>query len=171
MPDDLAEVADIVGERFKTESTSGLATVRLVSNDKQVVVTFDVRDAQDGEMFDMREPEAEGRQEEGDEGSSLPFKVEINKGAKGILRFHCTATEIVAIDAVDYLANGDVDDSVAYTGPQFEELDPELQEAFHEYLADAGVDDSVASYVAMYADFKEQQEYTNWLSKVHAFTK
>ena len=90
---------------------------------------------------------------------------------RAVLSFHCTATETVAIDAVDFLASSKVDAEVSYTGPQFEELDPELQEAFHEFLADAGVDDSVGSYVALYADFKEQQEYTNCLTKVHDFTK
>ena len=33
------------------------------------------------------------------------------------------------------------------------------------------MDDNLANFVAMYADYKEQQEYTAWLANVESFTK
>jgi len=58
-----------------------------------------------------------------------------------------------------------------YSGPIFEELDGELQNGLNTYLADHGVDETVASFITMYADFKEQQEYTHWLTNVANFVK
>ena len=55
--------------------------------------------------------------------------------------------------------------------PGFDELDDELQEAFHEYLEEAGVTADVAAFISMYSEYKEQQEYASWLAKVDAFVK
>lgn len=34
------------------------------------------------------------------------------------------------------------------------------------YLADLGVDDTLASFIAMYSDYKEQHEYALWMTDV-----
>ena len=36
---------------------------------------------------------------------------------------------------------------------------------------DGGVTESVASFIAMYGDYKEQQEYSMWLKNLQSFTK
>jgi len=51
-----------------------------------------------------------------------------------------------------------------YQGPDFTELAEDLQDAFHEYLEeDVGVDGTVATFVAMYTDYKEQCQYVKFL--------
>ncbi len=138
-----------------------------------LVVKFDIRDAVDsGNMYDDGEdaeaPEG-GEDEEQEDGVAVPFVAEI-KLENSTLTFRCTATEVVEIDGVELLADGaDVDN--LYGGPQFDELDPELQDAFHDYLAAAGVDDTLAGFISMYADYKEQQEYVKWLTDVEALVK
>lgn len=126
----------------------------------------------DDGMFDESEEGEEGGgegDEEGDEGVAIPITVDITK-KDDILRFRCTATATLAIDAVEFLPNG-TEKETAYAGPTFDELDSELQDAFHEYLNDAGVDDTLAGFIGMYADYKEQQEYVKWLSGVEALVK
>jgi hypothetical protein len=39
-----------------------------------------------------------------------------------------------------------------------------MQDAFNEFLhTDCGVTSDVATFIAMYADYKEQTQYTRWL--------
>jgi len=56
-----------------------------------------------------------------------------------------------------------------YIGPQFDHLDVGLQEAFEKYLEERNIGQSLASFIPEYAEHKEQQEYTQWLSNVHKF--
>ena len=73
---------------------------------------------------------------------------------------------------MELLPKARVEDEELYSGPAFEELDADLQEAFGEYLAEtAGVNENTAAFIAMYSDFKEQQEYTAWLDGVEKFIK
>ena len=97
---------------------------------------------------------------------SMPFIADLKKG-NAVMRFQCMAADTVVIHGVEYLPKG-VDDEKLYGGPTFDELDSELQDSFHEYLAESGVDDTVASFIALYADYKEQQEYTKWLTDMEA---
>jgi len=170
MPPDLAELKNIVTENMELLDVPGEAEVRLISKGGGITVMFDVRDSQDrGGMFDM-EGEGEGQEgEDEEEGTVMPFVVDMKSGSK-LLRFRCLASETVEIDAVEFLANGEETTS-GYTGPAFDELDDELQGSFHDYLSEQGVDDTLASFIAMYADFKEQQEYSNWLQQVEKITK
>ena len=50
-----------------------------------------------------------------------------------------------------------------YGGPDFSNLDEELQTLFAAYLADRGVNDALAGFIIDYMDYKEQQEYVQWL--------
>ena len=72
-----------------------------------MTVMFDVRDSQDrGGMFDM-EGEGEGQEgEDEEEGTVMPFVVDMESGSK-MLRFRCLASETVEIDAVEFLAKGE----------------------------------------------------------------
>lgn len=169
MPEDLAEIKSILEERFTIHDTSGSAEVKLVASNG-VVVKFDIRDSLDPEMFDTADDEEP--EEDNQETVSVGFTALIEKDAK-TLRFRCSASEQVTIEAVEFVKSGlsADDEAKLFVGPAFEELDQELQDAFHDYLAAQGVDDTVANFVAMYADFKEQQEYTKWLADVEAFTK
>lgn len=52
-----------------------------------------------------------------------------------------------------------------YQGPAFTELAEDLQDAFHVYLEEElGVDADLATFIAMYADYREQVQYVKFLS-------
>ena len=52
----------------------------------------------------------------------------------------------------------------ASQGPDFTELAEDLQESFRNYIAvECGIDADVAAYIAMYTDYREQEEYVSWM--------
>ena len=61
------------------------------------------------------------------------------------------------------------DDSTAYLGPLYDELDERLQAEFEAYLAARGVDAEFGGWLAEFAGDKEQREYVAWLGKVKEF--
>lgn len=56
-----------------------------------------------------------------------------------------------------------------YIGPQFAELDDGLQSLFEKYLEERGVDSGLAAFLPDYVEYKEQKEYTQWLSSIKDF--
>ncbi|KAF4686759.1 hypothetical protein FOZ60_004823 [Perkinsus olseni] len=56
----------------------------------------------------------------------------------------------------------------SYNGPEFEDLDDNMQEAFDEYLAEVGLTDAVCDFIDATALDKEQREYMRWLSQLKA---
>lgn len=45
------------------------------------------------------------------------------------------------------------------------------QDALYDYLKERNIDDDLAAFICMYADQKEQTEYTNWLGEMSKFVK
>ncbi|KAJ3112851.1 hypothetical protein HDU96_004112 [Phlyctochytrium bullatum] len=66
----------------------------------------------------------------------------------------------------DQTAEGDWQRRGRYGGPVFTDLDDDLQELFHTFLKERGFDEGLAEFIPLYIEWKEQNEYTAWLSKV-----
>merc|ERR1712084_114652 len=49
-----------------------------------------------------------------------------------------------------------------YNGPEFEDVDEKLQEAFDEYLAELGMNNLLCDFIDAVALDKEQREYIRW---------
>lgn len=82
------------------------------------------------------------------------------------------------VDAVRHFKQGEFDlnnESVGgqrqdlYMGPVFEELEEDIQTTFCRYLEERGIDTALATFLPDYVDYKEQQEYVNWLRQVNDF--
>jgi complement component 1 Q subcomponent-binding protein, mitochondrial len=57
-------------------------------------------------------------------------------------------------------------DAQYYQGPEFTELAEDVQDSFQQYLHDVcGINDDVATFVAMYCDYKEQNQYVHFLKE------
>ena len=114
---------------------------------------------------------------EDDEEAALHFIVNVSKGdGSEMLEFSCaTDGETVEVRNVRYesLADAEDDDadllSASYPGPNYDELDEAVQEEFHRYLEARGVDHVLANYIAELHVHKEQELYTDWISKVRGF--
>lgn len=107
------------------------------------------------------------------EATDLSVTVENKKTGAG-LTFFCSTSpgedHRYVIGNVKAFANAEEKDSVtSYNGPEFEDLDDKLQEAFDQYLAELGMNSEVCDFVDAMALDKEQREYVRWLKNTKAF--
>lgn len=74
-----------------------------------------------------------------------------------------------AQEALDQSADAEVKRELVYHGPPFSNLDEELQESLEVYLESRGVTEELASFIGAYSEFKENQEYVQWLGNMKQF--
>ncbi|QDZ18071.1 mitochondrial glycoprotein [Chloropicon primus] len=100
---------------------------------------------------------------------SIDFNVHIGKG-KETLTFECTTDgSIYTINTVNISNEDSPMERLEYEGPNFEDLEENLQEGFFEYLHERGIDYEFARYLFTVAIDKEQREYMNWLKDIQSF--
>ncbi|XP_023004841.1 uncharacterized protein At2g39795, mitochondrial-like [Cucurbita maxima] len=56
-----------------------------------------------------------------------------------------------------------------YAGPEFKELDDDLQNSLYDYLEARGVDDQLAVFLHKYVKNKDKTEFIRWMETVKAF--
>jgi hypothetical protein len=132
------------------------------------------------------EGEDEDDEDEDDEDDEDPgevaFNVTVAKSGGPSLVFECVsdgtyvdvrhvALESKAGGGAASAASALDGDDASYSGPVFEELDEELQDAFRAYLEARGVDEDLGEYLRWLLVDKEQREYTAWLEGVKRFVE
>eukprot|EP00929_Paragymnodinium_shiwhaense_P004093 TRINITY_DN104821_c0_g1_i1.p1 TRINITY_DN104821_c0_g1~~TRINITY_DN104821_c0_g1_i1.p1 ORF type:complete len:251 (+),score=101.58 TRINITY_DN104821_c0_g1_i1:77-754(+) len=115
---------------------------------------------------------------EGGEGSmpqatDLSISVEKKSDGSGIM-FYCSTQSgedhrYIIGNIRSYASSEEKDLISAYNGPEFEDLDDKLQEAFDEYLAELGMSPELCDFVDATATDKEQREYVRWLKNAKKF--
>lgn len=155
------------------------ATVRMFkkengSNGAKIGIVFHCQDTEEDNAFS--EDMFDESEEQGEEAATaVRFAVTVSKGGQTVV-VQCRAAEgeldieSVAVregdaeSALVALAGGEQLNSALYQGPEFSELAEELQEAFHTYIEkECGVDEDVTAFIAMYSDYREQEEYVSWM--------
>lgn len=122
--------------------------------------------------------EEENEEEEEEVALALRFRVTVSKAGKSMI-FGCvsddgevTLESLVVIEDENQSETEMEYDSKIYQGPEFSELPEDFQESMTTFLAeDCGIDNDVAAFVSMYADYKEQVEYMNWLKTLQSYLK
>lgn len=114
-------------------------------------------------------------EDEDDEEDELPgirFVADITRENEG-LQFECVASSNLTVERVRFLSDFSADDErdSAYFGPNFADLELDLQEKFYDYLAERKIDDELAQFITQFADLKEQREYLAFLERAESFTK
>eukprot|EP00927_Polykrikos_kofoidii_P058397 TRINITY_DN5289_c0_g2_i1.p1 TRINITY_DN5289_c0_g2~~TRINITY_DN5289_c0_g2_i1.p1 ORF type:complete len:233 (+),score=53.90 TRINITY_DN5289_c0_g2_i1:54-752(+) len=109
----------------------------------------------------------ENEEAQAQESVDLAVSVE-NKLSGAGLTIYCSTMRgedhRYVIGNVKCFANAEERQSLSgYNGPEFEDLDDKLQEAFDEYLAEIGMGSEVCDFVEAMASDKEQREYVHWL--------
>jgi len=124
------------------------------------------------------DPEADAEGAEGGEGNqpeATDFCVTVEGKAGGAgLSFYCSTQtgedHRYVIGNVKSFASAEEKESVSgYNGPEFEDIDDKLQEAFDEYLAEVGMNNEVCDLIDAMALDKEQREYIRWLKNAKKF--
>merc|ERR1712151_734843 len=59
----------------------------------------------------------------------------------------------------------------SYNGPDFEDLEDQLQAAMEEYLSEIGITHDVYDFIDTSATHKEHREYMRWLENFNNFVK
>ena len=114
------------------------------------------------------DPEAMDEGQEGPEQEATEVAIAIeNKNGAGVTFYCSTQTgedHRYVIGMVKSYTSAEEKESVSsYNGPEFEDLDDKLQEAFDEYLAEVGMNSDVCDFIDAMAVDKEQREYVRWL--------
>ena len=112
--------------------------------------------------------------EEDEEAAPIRFTLTTTKAGKTLV-LTCLSQDATPIihgaavtseDVENVQAKGGAVDYSQFQGPEFSELAEDLQEAFLVYIQkDVGVTEDVASFISMYADFREQQQYVQFLEE------
>lgn len=114
--------------------------------------------------------EEEGGQVEPQETTDFSVTVEKPSGSGAI--FYCTTVGNdekyrFIVGNVRYFADGEEKNSVSgYNGPEFEDLDDNLQSGIDEWLSGLGINDELCDFIDALAVDKEQREYMRWLGKI-----
>ncbi|XVF83753.1 hypothetical protein PTKIN_Ptkin16aG0517600 [Pterospermum kingtungense] len=159
------------GFPFEIEDTPGLQTVTLRREYDGELITVTVH------MPDL----VTGEEQEGDEDyeddsekptrSNIPLVVNISKKDSPSLEFSCTAfPDEITIDSLS-VRNPDSEDQLAYEGPDFHDLDENLQKAFHKFLEIRGIKPSTTNYLHEYMINKDSREYLQWLKNLKKFVE
>ncbi|KAL0911441.1 hypothetical protein M5K25_019582 [Dendrobium thyrsiflorum] len=101
---------------------------------------------------------------------AIPLTVNISK-TKGLnLEFCCTAyADEIVIDSLSVQKNDESDDVLAYEGPDFNDLDENLQKAFHKFLEIRGISPATTNFLYEYMINKDDREYSRWLQNLKQF--
>lgn len=103
--------------------------------------------------------------------SSIPLVVSITKGSGQYMEFCITAfLDEISIDSLS-IKNLENSDELAYEGPDFNDLDENLQDAFLKYLEIRGIKPSVTNVLFDYMANKDTKEYLLWLKNVKNFVE
>jgi complement component 1 Q subcomponent-binding protein, mitochondrial len=161
---------------------TGTVTLKREYNGETIEITFDCQDEAemdgDDEMEEESELETPAASEEEDDGEGpamefgINFDVKITKPSGEKIVIMCVASRNLIVRSVRHLEAGvDIDNTLSYAGPVFEQLNEELQDSFYSYLEERSIGEDLSFFVLSYSRVKEQSEYSNWLNKVMAFAE
>ncbi|XP_020217695.1 uncharacterized protein At2g39795, mitochondrial [Cajanus cajan] len=159
IPDDFPfEIEDNPGERtIHLKGQYGDETIR-VQVDIPNVAPEENEDDEDGEKNDSE--------------SSIPLVVTVFKGNGVSLEFGVTAfPDEISIDSLSIKQSEESEDQLAYEGPEFTDLDENLQKAFLKYLEIRGIKPSTTNFLQEYMFAKDNKEYVMWLKNLKNFVE
>lgn len=170
MPKELVELKQSLSSKWDivdgSETGGSGATIKMfkktpLASGGKVTVSFHCQDSMpDEDMFDEELSEEEL-------APSLRFDVSVSKAGK-FMHISCMNQDATA--TVDGIVFSDAPDAINedfYRGPVLEDLPDDVRDAIDEYVQlECGIDEDVAAFASMYADYREQAEYMQWLNDV-----
>ncbi|CAA7020006.1 unnamed protein product [Microthlaspi erraticum] len=123
-------------------------------------------------MFDKSVPTSKSTKTEPEFILHITFIVNITKGTAGeTLEIMCSAwPDNIEISKL-CIRKGVKSSPSSYNGPEFEELDDELQEALYQYLEKRGISDDLAVFLHKYMKNKGKGEYVRWMESVKSYVE
>lgn len=160
------------GFPFKIQNRPGQQTVTLTREYQGETISVEVHMP---DIITGQEDDADDNNDEGEESASqptLPLVVQVSKSRGPCLEFCCTAyPDEIAIDGLSVKDPEAGEDQIPYEGPDFSDLDENLQKAFHKYLEIRGIKPSTTNFLHGYMVDKDSKEYITWLKNLEKFIK
>ncbi|KAG5009853.1 hypothetical protein JHK87_018368 [Glycine soja] len=156
---------------FDIEDNPGERTIQLKGKfgDETIKVQVDIPNVAPGEE---NEDDENGDNEKNDSESSIPLVVSVFKENGVSLEFGVTAfPDEISIDSLSIKQSEESEDQLAYEGPEFIDLDENLQKAFHKYLEIRGIKPSTTNFLQEYMFAKDNKEYLMWLKNLKNFVE
>ncbi|XP_057789108.1 uncharacterized protein At2g39795, mitochondrial-like [Salvia miltiorrhiza] len=157
---------------FQIEDQPGQQTITLIREYNGEKISVEV---QMPELAGDDENEKEDDDEDDQQAiteSLLPIVVKISKPNAPSLEFSCTASaDDITIDSLSIKDPEVSEDQIAYEGPDFGDLDENLQKAFHKYLEIRGIKPSTTNFLHEYMMDKDNREYVGWLENLKKFVE
>lgn len=119
----------------------------------------------------------DGQGAEDDDLDQLLIHVDVSKsGQNESLHFVCCLySDAVGIHSVAMRPELDLSQllvpSSKYSGPAYEDLDPKMRNAFHNYIDERGVSESLFTFLQTWLYVKEHRKVMKWFTLVAAFIK
>ncbi|KAI9265918.1 mitochondrial glycoprotein [Sporodiniella umbellata] len=171
---------------FKLDDKAGIDEVSLsrTFGNEKIRVLFSISDINNTpeDSFLSEDDMIESEDNEDEEAVSFPVRasVTIEKEGQGAMTVDTVSQDgEIAIESVMYYkdnklasdqsAESDWQRRGLYIGPQFAELDENLQQLYVNYLEERGIDSALANFLPDYVEYKEQKEYVNWLENMKKF--
>ncbi|KAF7831030.1 Mitochondrial glycoprotein [Senna tora] len=154
---------------FEITDTPGQQTITLQRKyqDENIKVEVHMPDLVTGENEDDRDDDNESERAS---QSSIPLVVSVSKNGGPSLEFTCMAyPEEIAIDSLIVKNPENTEDQIAYEGPDFQDLDENLQKAFQKYLEIRGIKPRTTNFLHEYMINKDSKEYVVWMKKLMRF--
>ena len=102
------------------------------------------------------------------DGSSVAFDLLMNLQEGSF--YVDSVTPFASKDAaLNESAEAELSRELSYHGPPFSNLDEELQETIEIYLSSRGINEELSSFISAYSEFKENNEYIQWLENMKKF--
>ncbi|KAJ0228881.1 hypothetical protein HA466_0320920 [Hirschfeldia incana] len=165
------------GFPFKIIDTPGERTVLLerTFEDETIQVEVDSSAPYEDDDEEEEQGQAEQNNDEDEEHSvkiRIPMVVSVSKGDGVCLEFGVSAyPDEIVIDSLSIKHPQGSDTDLAYEGPDFDDLDENLQKAFHRFLEIRGIKPSFTDFLADYVANKDSREYLQWLKDVKSFVE
>ncbi|KAL9260131.1 hypothetical protein AKJ16_DCAP09433 [Drosera capensis] len=151
---------------FKIEDNLRQEIIRLTReyNGETIRVEVSMPDLVTGEREDNDVDDEEPAQ------NSIPLVISVAKIDGPSLEFSCTAfSDKIDIDSLSIKSPDAPEDGIAYEGPDFSDLDENLQKGFHKYLEIRGIKLSATNFLYEYMIRKDSREYMQWLQDMRKF--
>lgn len=158
---------------FKLEDNPGLQTVTLTREyqGETIVVEVQMPSTVTGSYEENDDDDGDADDEKATQ-SQLPLVVRVSKSRGPCLEFGCTAyPDEITVDSLTVKDPDGSDDQIAYEGPEFTDLDENLQKVFHKYLEIRGVKPSTTNFLHEYMINKDSKEYVMWLKNLKKFVE
>lgn len=95
--------------------------------------------------------------------------VNISKGDEEVLEIMCSAwPDSIEITKL-FVRGNDKLSADPYVGPEFKELDDELQDSLYEFLEERGINEQLTAFLHEYLKNKDKTEFVRWMQAVKSY--